>query len=214
MRIKQALSILGLAFFGLTAVAQVASADPAAKKGSDGSIYFTGLGSRESLSFELKAFAKQKSYKANECGFITITADPGGNGAIGPYVIDGTQGPAWADIPIITESLKCSKGAVTNVGLPSGSVFRYGGGADWKVYKTGLSPFSSVDVVDKANSQVKKSSASYCGTSVLKFNAPYVGTVAVSGDAGTSLSVDTSTLAVAVAAPICSNGVTYLPVGY
>ncbi len=212
MRVKQLLSILGLATLGLSAIAQVASADPAAgKETRTGDIYISGLSSYQSLKAAYSSLPKVVKKSANECGFFKI-----GNSTSAPLTTSSNiklnAGSAVLVSTLPVEAApKCTNGALSGTNLTPSAALRT---AEGDVYFTGLTDFSQNTVSYLDLAQTRSVKANTCGIAKLSNTGDYAsptGTITVT-DKDTNATVATIALASVTAVsggPVCRNGAAF-----
>lgn len=213
MRINKLLSIGLLTVFGLSAIAQVASAG-AGKESGTGDIYITGFGSRQNVTATYSGFPEVRSATANECGFLKLSTNAMGTSDGLQFAVDGVT-KTYGSIPLVDVTLapKCSSGVASNV--PSGGVAKYypSPDSDASIVWTGKTPFTKYDITLANRGSSRKATANACGVIKLSNGGGYV------NPTGTISTSDGMTYTVAEltsfgAGPGCKNNTLLLPSGW
>lgn len=225
MRISKLLSIGLLTAFGLSAIAQVASADPILKfaNSTDAKINMafmaTGLDPHEDYTLEYAGLARTKSFTTNDCGFFKIT--PSTSLPIGSTITIYGSGPVQgsqtvASIPVAVAP-KCVAGALVGT-TPDISKTSEG-----VIYVANVSPFLKVDVGYPNLLLTRKVKSNACGQIVAKPSGRFVpdGLVTLKQGNTTIGSIDSTVVgnyfpsaSSLNPAPKCTSGMSYLPQGW
>ena len=223
MGFSKLLSIGLLTAFGLSAIAQVASADPAVvsintvEASLNNSVVVSGLADYGSYTLTYNNEPASRKFKANECGFYKISSSV-------KYPIGTTiRASNGANSPISTVSElpleaapKCSSGALSGTNLTPSERLRT---SDGVIYVTGVAPFATFNV-DYPNVPIqRKFKANTCGFAILKqgdrtHGAGNTFTIKNSLDVVVLPSTDFADLTIKNAAPKCTSGIAYFPAGW
>lgn len=213
MRVKRLLSILGLTAFGLTAIAQVASAVPiVAKETSTGDIYISGLADYGKFIAQYSGIPKTAKKAANECGFFKLTAT-----STSAPIASGDSLKLNGGTPAVVSSLsleaapKCTNGALSGTNLTPSAALR---DAEGNVYYTGLTPYSQNIVTYVSLPTTRSVSSNTCGIAKISNSGDYVnptGTITVKNkDSGATVATVTLASVTGVSGgPVCRNGVAF-----
>jgi hypothetical protein len=213
MRITKLLSIGLLATFGLSAIAQVASAVPiVGKETPTGDIYISDLPDYGKFVAEYSDVPKTAKKSANECGFFKLTATstsaPIASG--NSLKLNGGAAAVVSALPL-EAAPRCTNGALSGTNLTPSAALR---DAEGNVYYTGLTPYSQNTVTYVSLPTTRSVSSNTCGIAKISSTGDYAsptGTITVK-DKATSATVATITLSSVTAVsggPVCRNGVAF-----
>ena len=224
MRITKLLSIGLLATFGLSAIAQVASAginvgaDTSKKYGDNPYINATGFTPYTSYKIEYGNSNKGYTKKANECGFVKLSATsttmPIASSNSLYFVLPGNVQPTHlvSDLPV-QAAPKCTNGSLSGTNLTPAAFLRT---AEGDVYVTGLADFASIQASNLDIPYSKKVKSNGCG--LLKVGDVQPGsTVVIKNEAGTTTVhtiADTSLVPTFPISPSCKENTLLLPTGF
>ena len=192
MRLRQLLSIGLLATFGLGAIAQVAVAGvnvvADASKAGGNSLFFNATGLTPYTSYKVEYGGNQKGYtkKANECGFVKLSATSttmpiASDNSLFFQFLTSSETKLVSSLPV-EAAPKCTNGALSGVNLTPSAFLRT---AEGDVYATGLAGFSTFQVTNMDIPLSKRVKSNGCG--LLKIG--YVelsNSVVIKNEAGTS----------------------------
>lgn len=224
MRISKLLSIGLLTAFGLSAIAQVASAGinvgADASKASNGQPYLnvTGLTPYASYKIEYGNESRMYNKKANECGFAKLSAASTSMPILSThslyFQLPGNKQPTHlvSELPV-QAAPKCKNGVLSGTNLAPAAFLRT---AEGDVYVTGLSDFASFSVANESIPSSKKIKANGCG--LLKVgNTQSAAKVVIKNEAGTSTVhtiADASLVPIFPISPSCKENALLLPTGF
>lgn len=219
MRVKRLLSILGLTAFGLTAIAQVASAG-AAKDQFTGDIYVTGFSPRMSFKADYSGQTVVKSSTANSCGIVTARVGWSNFGGMDNQTIQfSNQTPiTFGSIPTVVYDARPKCAGDTAVNVPSGGVAKYISNNITYVAWTGKTPFQQYDILRPNSIRTRSVSSNACGVVRLSNQDPYKNpssSIQVYNNGWTEeTAFNPSTIPSVTAPPVCKNNTLLLPPGF
>ena len=209
MRFSKLLSIGLLTAFGLSAIAQSASADIVFKMLGDTAVW-SGLTEYGKYVLTYSDSPKSVNKKANDCGFYKVsqsTTTPIGS-TIVLQVDNALTTYTVANIPL-EAAPKCSAGALSGVNLTPSEVLK---DSEGNIYVTGLAPFGSNAVQYPNIPRTRKLTANACGVITAKEGSyDNIGAFILKTDGGTSVSTGTMATGSLTVGPGCKDGVVLLP---
>ncbi len=213
MRFSKLLSIGLLATFGLSAIAQVASAVPiVAKETSTGDVYISGLADYGKFSAQYSALPKTAKKSANECGFFKLTATstsaPIASG--NSLKLNGGTAAVVSTLPL-EAAPRCTNGALSGTNLTPSAALR---DAEGNVYYTGLTPYSQNTVTYVSLPTTRSISSNTCGVAKISSTGDYANptgviTVKNKDTLATVATVTMSSVTAVSGGPVCKNGVVF-----
>ena len=213
MRIQQLLSIGLLTAFGLSAIAQTASATPiVAKETPTGDIFVSGLADYQKLVAEYSGIPKTAKKSANECGFFKLTATSTSAPIASGNSLKLNNGTAAVVSTLPLQAApRCTNGALSGTNLTPSAALR---DAEGNVYYTGLTPYSQNTVTYVSLPTTRSLSSNTCGIAKISNSGVYVsptGTITIKDkdDSSTVATVTLSSVTSVSGGPVCRNGVAF-----
>lgn len=215
MRIKQLLSIGLLASFGLTAIAQVASAQTIPmKKDPKGAIVVGGLTPAAKYFVSYPNVPITTKAKADACGWVKIKLPTGVTSVPDTVIFNGVSQSTSEYAGVFGAPPICVEGVQTNTDWNGTSDGQLSNGDKYRKFTAGAEIVFGFPSLPKQRS-VK---ANACGLLRLSptsaWALPTTGSMAIKTEGGTATAtVDTDTIATGYT-PKCSSSVLYTPPGW
>ena len=224
MGLRQLLSIGLLATFGLSAIAPSAMAGvnvgADTSKSSNGKPYLNATGFTPYTSYKVEYGGDQKGHtkKANECGFVKLSATSSTMPIVSSNSLFFVEGIPDQPTKLVSElptqaAPKCTNGVLSGTNLTPAAFLRT---AEGDVYVTGLAAFASFTVANLDIPYSKKIKSNGCGLLKIGSVQPEAAVV-VKNEAGTTTVhtiADTSLVPTFPVSPSCKENTLLLPTGF